>query len=713
MNESNNSFFTIDENEERDLLIHEIDKAKYKNNLAFQVLLNKFGLTPYLYEQEIIDPIFENYKKIAKSKLNKYVLHPYQYKVLQMLESGENVIVSAPTSFGKTASIFEYIARNNSRINRIVIIVPTIALRNEYLEKINDCLDKHIILTNCSDINQYEQYCMILTHERFVEYFSKIEKSQFNIDLLVIDEIYKLQNENNIERMYSMSLAYLSALKISKQYVFLGPFIKKIDIPDIKQYKELKYDYSPIAIDMIYEGKQSFDYETLSKNIKEDEKTLIYFSSKAELLNMIDDFSNNIDNDYKNKGLVKYIEDEYGTEWIDEWNVIKALRKGIGIHYNEVPSFIKEYVINSYNNTNETMILFATSTLLEGVNTSTKRLIITSKKIGHKDLSGFEFWNLVGRAGRLGKYKVGEVVYYGNESDYSKDDKYINLDNLWINMDCNKDEYEIINNEQLTDDNKQQKLNEIMKTYGITYDEIKYLYLPFMSKVDNIILFFDEIYNKLVSEIKRIINENTNNYVPSNKIRESIFNLYIKEYKKPISYGPLPTSQFQILSDGINLSNTTRVDKIKFIVKKGRDFLINNENDETLFKQKLNNLYNYSFYMVNNYIENVYVPGMLLLKNIFEKNKPFSEYELNILQDKIFKHAEKYSNMVNDDDIYETLGVISPLAKIIKRSCDDKINNISELKEQLIKNKETILKQIENNELYKYYFTLLTNKLKI
>ena len=713
MNSNGKIFFNIDENEEREKIIREIDKSKCKNNLAFQVLLNKFSLTPYLYEQEKIDPIFENYKEMAKSKVNKYVLHPYQYKVLKMLETGENVIVSAPTSFGKTASIFEYIARNNKSIKKIVIIVPTLALRNEYLEKINNCLDKHIILTNCSDTNEYNQYCMILTHERFVEYFSKIEKKQFNIDLLVIDEIYKLQNETNIERMYSMSLAYLSALKIAKQYVFLGPFIKSIDIPDIKKYKELKYDYSPIAIDMTYEGTQNISFDTLSKNIKPNEKTLVYFSSKTELLNTIDDFSKKINIDYKNKELVKYIEDEYGKEWIDEWNVIKALKKGIGIHYNEIPSFIKEYVINSYNNTDETMILFATSTLLEGVNTSTKRLIITSNKIGKQNLSGFEFWNLVGRAGRLGKYKVGEVIYYGNKSDYSKEDKYINLDNLWINMDCNKDEYEIINNDQLTDYDKQQKLNEIMNKYAVTYDEIKYLYLPFMSKVDNIINFYDEIYNKLVLEIKRIIKNNKNNYEPSNKIRESIFNLYIKQYKKPISYGALPTSQFQILSNGVNLSYATRIDKIKFIVKKGREFLFKNEKDEKNLKNKLNNLYNYSFYMVNNYIENVYVPGVLLLKNIFEKNKSFSEEEFNILQNKIFKQAEKYASMVNEDDIFETLGIISPLSKIIKETCGEKINNISELKIQLKEKKEIIFNKIEKNQLYKYYFKLLINKLKI
>lgn len=713
MKDSEKDIFKIDENDQREVLIREIDKNDFRNNLAFQVVLNKFALTPYLYEQKTIDPIFENYKNIAKSKVNEFVLHPYQYKVLKLLESGENVIISAPTSFGKTASIFEYIARNKRSINKIVIIVPTLALRNEYLEKINSCLDKHVILTNCSDTNQYDEYCMILTHERFVEYFSKSEKSQFNIDLLVIDEIYKLQNENNAERMYSMSLAYLSALKIAKQYVFLGPFIKKIDIPDIKKYKELKYDYSPIAVDMFYEGTQNANYETISKNIKSGEKTLIYFSSKNDLLNTIDDFSKNIDIDDKNKELVKYIEDEYGEEWINEWNVISALKKGIGIHYNELPSFIKEYVINSYNNSDETMILFATSTLLEGVNTSTKRLIITSKKIGTKDLSGFEFWNLVGRAGRLGKYKVGEVVYYGNENDYSKDDKYINLDNLWINMDCNKDEYQIIKNEQLTDINKQQKLNEIMHTYGITYDEIKYAYLPFMSKVDNIIKFFEITYSSLILEIKRIINENTNDYEPSNKIREAIFNLYIKEYKKPISYGALPTSQFQILSDGVNLSNTTRNDKIKFIVKKGRDFLFKKSKDDIQFKQKLNNLYNYSFYMVNNYIENVYVPGILLLKSIIDKNQPFSKYEYTILQNRIFKQVEKYSSMVNEDDIFETLGIISPLVQIIKEICSDDINNISELKEQLKSKKEIVFNRISDNELYKYYFRLLINKLKI
>ena len=50
MNDNEKGIFKIDENDQREILIREIDKNQYKNNLAFQVVLNKYGLTPYLYE---------------------------------------------------------------------------------------------------------------------------------------------------------------------------------------------------------------------------------------------------------------------------------------------------------------------------------------------------------------------------------------------------------------------------------------------------------------------------------------------------------------------------------------------------------------------------------------------------------------------------------------------------------------------------------------
>lgn len=703
----------LSEEDERENIIRLIDKENFKKNLSYQVLMNKFALTPYIYELNEVDPLFLHYKEIAQSSVNNFILHPFQLEILKKLSAGRNLVISAPTSFGKTASIFEYICQKKRIINKILIIVPTVALRNEYLEKINDCLDGHKIITNSNDIQNFDKFCLILTHERFVEYFSKNRMEQKSIDLLVIDEIYKLQNETNVERMYSMSLAYLTAIKVSKQFVFLGPFINSISLPDIANFEMLKYEYSPIATEMSYYS--DFSIESLKQIVSNNDKTLVYFSNKKDILTTIEQFIvPNTEN--KNIDLLNYIEKEFDKTWLSEWSVMKALKNGIGVHFNELPSFIKEYVIDSYNNSDETMLLFSTSTLLEGVNTSTKKLIITSDKIGNSKLSDFEFWNLAGRAGRLGKYKVGNVIYYGSKDDFKKEKKYINLDNLWINNDTNLDEYEFINNNKLSNKEKQEKLELIMKKYDISVDEIKYILLPFFSKVDMLLAFFDDVFVNLLSEIRDLLNESLNSTKSNSRnIRELIFDLYIKKYKKPVGIGALPSSQFSILSDAVNMSCKTKSDKINKIIKTGREILLNHpdESDESK-KEKMNNLYSYSFYIVNNFVENSYIPGINILKLIIEKSSLLTYAQYKLLNSYIFRQVDAYATMVSNDEIFETLGVLPPLISIIKTNIDfGNVKNITDLRNEVLNNKEKIIGSINNNKLYLHYFKILAKKLKV
>lgn len=707
--------FNVNEEDFREEIIKTIDKSDVKKNLAYQVLMNKLSLTPYLYELDEVDPLFVNYREKNKSKINNFVLHPFQVEILNKLNQGKNLIVSAPTSFGKTASVFEYLNINKNKINKILIILPTIALRNEYLEKIVLCIPEHKIISNSNKIEKYEKFCLILTHERFVEYFSKIKTDAFDIDLLVIDEIYKLQNESNSDRMYSMSLAYLTAIKLSKQYIFLGPFINSISLPDIENFEVLKYDYSPIAIDITYQD--SFDLNSVKNNILSDEKTMMYFSNKKDLLDFAEKYIQN-NTVTTNNDFIKYISEEYDEKWIDEWSVLKAIEHGIGVHYNELPSFIKEYVINSYNNSNNTMLLLSTSTLLEGVNTSTKKLIITSKKIGSNDLSDFEFWNLVGRAGRLGKYKVGKVTYFGKKDDFKKENRYIDLNNLWINESANRDEYEIINSGQLSDFEKQRKLEEIYKNYNLSLDEIKFLFLPFFSKVDKLFDFFDNIYPKLINKIEELLNKQIKNsdFFCSREIRRVIFEEFILKYKKTLSIGALPLSHFSILCDAINMSNSSKNSKIKYIIDNGRNFLEKKCIDLSVEekREKLNNLYSYSFYMVNNYIVNAYIPGVNIIKLLCEKTKQLNREQSILLNNSIFKQVDQYSSMINDEELFDTLGIISPLIKIIKETVGDvELKNISDLRDALKSNVEIINSKIAHNELYIYYFEMLLKKLQL
>jgi hypothetical protein len=57
-------------------------------------------------------------------------------------------------------------------------------------------------------------------------------------------------------------------------------------------------------------------------------------------------------------------------------------------------------------------VLICTSTLIEGVNTAAKSVLIYDKTIANRPYDFFTFSNIRGRAGRLGKHHVGQVYLF-------------------------------------------------------------------------------------------------------------------------------------------------------------------------------------------------------------------------------------------------------------------------------------------------------------
>ena len=74
--------------------------------------------------------------EVNKSLIDKtVVLNRYQMEILNILNDN-NLFLSAPTSFGKTFLMLEFIMRNKENLNNIIFIIPTLALMNELLKKI-------------------------------------------------------------------------------------------------------------------------------------------------------------------------------------------------------------------------------------------------------------------------------------------------------------------------------------------------------------------------------------------------------------------------------------------------------------------------------------------------------------------------------------------------------------------------------------------------
>ncbi|MCW5772524.1 MAG: hypothetical protein KIT16_12860, partial [Rhodospirillaceae bacterium] len=84
---------------------------------------------------------------------------------------------------------------------------------------------------------------------------------------------------------------------------------------------------------------------------------------------------------------------------------------GVGVHHARIPRSLASQFVRMFNE-GILPILICTSTLIEGVNTAAKSVLIYDKQIARKDYDFFTFSNIRGRAGRLGQHHVGSVYLF-------------------------------------------------------------------------------------------------------------------------------------------------------------------------------------------------------------------------------------------------------------------------------------------------------------
>ena len=92
-------------------------------------------------------------------------------------------------------------------------------------------------------------------------------------------------------------------------------------------------------------------------------------------------------------------------EWIEnnvssDWSLKEALTYGIAIHDGSLQKHISNSIINYFNN-KRLHYIFCTSTIIEGVNTSAKNVVIYDEKKGPNGIDYFDYSNICGRSGRM------------------------------------------------------------------------------------------------------------------------------------------------------------------------------------------------------------------------------------------------------------------------------------------------------------------------
>jgi len=390
------------ENEGRELVIRSLEYGNLLNEKEKEILyslVRTVGLFPYLNPNILSLRDLLAYEFHRPSNMSEeIVFHSVQAQIYRKLLSGENVILSAPTSFGKSLIIDAMLA--SQKFDNIVIVVPTIALIDETRKRLSKFTDYKIITHR--DQQRDERNIFIMTQERALNY-PDLE----NIDFFVIDEFYKLGLENDPDRFCLLNQIFYKLLKTGAQFYLLGPNIhslaKNVDV----ESAFIKTDFCTVVTETIYLKPEPTPEEATLETCKNIEgQTLIYCKSPNSVQKLVEYFINDGFGTYNPdlEGAISWISGNYHPNWL----LVRALKSGIGIHHGRLPRSISQYISRAFNQ-GKIRFLVCTSTLIEGVNTSAKNVIIYDNKIATRNLDLFTFNNIKGRSGRMFKHFIGRV----------------------------------------------------------------------------------------------------------------------------------------------------------------------------------------------------------------------------------------------------------------------------------------------------------------
>ena len=479
-----------DETRIRDLICFIADNPEYMRNELYRSVLfeaaqklrmfgyikgsDKISQDEFVYDglNDIKHSAIQNF---YKSKVfNNNLLDKRQKEVIDIFMSLKNkkILVSAPTSFGKTFLLREIIFMNRTRYKNILLLFPTIALLNENTDSINqlirDLSMEYKVINNVySGIEDEDKHIFILTPERALKLLA--DNASLHIDFFFMDEIYKIDEDfdrnedssgeeiNNKDRKDGGNRAkafrivlYLLAKNVNEYYL-AGPYLNLKNVKEgmriflerncittiqiefeptsrieIDAWKKRSVEYHPILgerITQLYQDSRLSTKEKVRgivKYLKRNNlgQAIFYCSTPSNSMkytkDIIEDFHEDdvkIPYDFiehlKKKYNVKVGENATSARY---WGLIHALEHGVGIHHGKFPKYIQNEVLRLFNN-GDFNYLFCTSTIIEGVNTNAKNVIIINNSVGTLTMTAFALKNIKGRAGRYYHHTVGRVFY--------------------------------------------------------------------------------------------------------------------------------------------------------------------------------------------------------------------------------------------------------------------------------------------------------------
>ena len=548
-----------------------------------------YGFLAYMENSEICSFLsWDFYKSQTYKGNNVEYYNKGQLSLIYDFEKNKKIFLSAPTSFGKTSIVLEYIIDNHNLLNNILFVVPTNSLLEELFQKItylNKILEMKYLVTTQPKLKSDIRNILLLTPERFFLVSEILDVNTF--DLVVMDETYKIvdsKNEKVSDFLESRALRFRKVADMigysNNRTIFLSPFtyvLTESMCNFLKKYNIVKIDRKIEYVSReIVDLSNSIEYKKIfgkvkgyTKNLAKAKKTryildklsgqknIVYVANYTEAYKIIEEMDYPKD-DFHNERyqiFLRHLESNYELDDKYEWKIISALKKGIGIYVAPLPRYIKNEIVKLYED-GELTTLIVTTAFTEGVNTSASNLIFTSLINGPttNKLSDIDILNVSGRAGRFAKSSIGKIycidkVIYDKVSKLQKEGsiKLENYNYVKGNPIEKRDDYsiEMIDNEYLTDEEKLVKKNiEIeQEELGLTKIDLNIsLCVPTKWKLVIYRAINSNNIDKLYEACVNVLNNETNKRIES---LDSLFK-FIKESFDKQNINPFSIKPYEI-----------------------------------------------------------------------------------------------------------------------------------------------------------------------
>ena len=414
-----------------------------------------------------------------------------------------------------------------------------------------------------------------MTQERALSY---IQEVRFPLNLFIVDEFYKIADNSGRASILQKIISHF--MYISEQKYFLCPYIDDInENPFVKKDSFLKLDFNTVIVKEYkkfqYYGYKNIKLINLLKLIKNN-KNIIYTNSinsvnklSSFLINKNITTNDNLGNNENN--LLNSLLDWLKNNYTDKWYLYDLIKKGIGIHNGQIHRCLTQIQLKLYNDTKIINTIIATSSLIEGVNTQAKNIILYSNLIARDKIDRFTYNNIKGRSGRMFKYYTGNIYLLEEPPEKKQYKLNIKINDTMI-LDIN-DNNEILN--ENIDEEQREEINKFKEAMIdkigtdsfhniVASNELKNSRENILKITENLLNDKEKNENKLIEELEPFT---TDKWRKDFNIIFNILKKYTEKCNIKISLNNKKNNKLEIIAKSVNIIEYNWVLTISEIVK--------------------------------------------------------------------------------------------------------------------------------------------------